>query len=504
MKVLITGGSGLVGRCMIKKLEENNIEYIATYNSRPIKNGFKINHLNSNEVEKLIIDHKITVCVNCIVQRQTDICEKDWNETKAVNIDLVDTLSRVCNKFNIHLIHISTDYVFDGKAPPYSDVSEVNPLQNYGISKLISEKRVIANTNKYTIIRVPVLYSDDIENLEVNAVTLIGKKVLNQIEETKEDDYSIRRPVYIPDFCNFIMKHVVEPEIGIFHYYNPHNKTTKYEMAKLIASYLNKSSDHIKPAPNDINIANRPYDTQLIDTKYDITKYENITIEKGIELCFSKWKHPDILTSKDVFLLIDLDGTILNSDILHFEAYKDILHNYDLHLTYDNYNDVINNSTIDKMLECSNLAKETIIRIKKEKYNKLITYGVEFIKGADIFLEMLIENDINFAIVTNTSKAVVEHFKEKQPLLNKVKNWICREDYSKQKPDPECYKLAIDKFYKGETYKIGFENTLTGLKSIKSVTDCIYFITDKSNDNYKYAKKVDMYLINDFTHFISK
>ena len=203
MKVLVAGGSGLVGRCLIEVLEKHKIDYVSTYNSRPIKNGHKVNFDDEGELSKFMDLTTPDVCVNCIVQRQTDVCEKNWNETKQINIELVDKLSRVCQAKNIHLIHISTDYVFDGKRQPHRPDTQTNPLQNYGISKLISEQRVIANMSAYTIIRVPVLYCDKIENLEENAVTLIGKKVLNQIEKTSEDDYSIRRPVYIPDFCMF-------------------------------------------------------------------------------------------------------------------------------------------------------------------------------------------------------------------------------------------------------------------------------------------------------------
>lgn len=91
---------------------------------------------------------------------------------------MVYNTSYICNKLNIKFIHISTDYVFDGLSQPNYPESVKNPLQNYGISKLISEYRVINNCNNYVIIRTPVLYSK-LSKIHDNAVTLIGKNLMN-------------------------------------------------------------------------------------------------------------------------------------------------------------------------------------------------------------------------------------------------------------------------------------------------------------------------------------
>ena len=290
MTILITGASGLLGRGLVSLLESNNIGFVAAYNTRKIKNGFKINFENEEEVGTFLREKGVAICINCIVERQVDVCETNWEEIKRVNINLVDSLSRQCSKLNIYFIHISTDYVFDGRSPPHYPTSATNPLQNYGISKLVSEMRVIANMKdaKYTIIRVPVLYSSDIENLSENAVTVIGKKVLNQVEETGEDDYSVRRAVFIPDFCKFIKSFIDNPRNGIFHYYNPVDITTKYNTAKLIAEYLDKPYGHIRANSAGGNLANRPRDTELKDDKYDINEYHSTCLKEGIEKCFKR------------------------------------------------------------------------------------------------------------------------------------------------------------------------------------------------------------------------
>lgn len=501
MKVLVAGGSGLVGRCMIELLKQNGIDYASTYNSRPIENGYKINFENETEILNLLNTVMPDVVVNCIVQRQTDICEKNWNETKAINIEIVDKLSRACNTAGCHLVHISTDYVFDGKKQPHYPDTETNPLQNYGISKLISEKRVASNIKSHTIIRVPVLYCDNIENLEENAVSLIGKKVLNQIQKTSEDNYSIRRPVYIPDLCAFIFAKIQSKDTGIYHFYNPNDAMTKYEIAKSIAAFLGKSHSHIAPAGSLVNMANRPYDTELKDSSYNINHYNFMPLATGIKKCFLRFKHPAPFNS-NCFLMLDLDGTLIDTDRVHFEAYKSALKEYNINLEWSLFETIINNSSIEDMFIKLGIPESDFDKLKELKYSNLLTQPViQPIPGAEEFVETCLKNGVNMVVVTNTSRKVVEHFKECSPFLNKITNWVCREDYSKSKPNNECYKVAISKHYKNEEYKIGFENTLNGFNAIKDCVDCVYFVTDVSNINYSKIQKEDCYLINDYIHF---
>jgi len=388
MKVLVLGGSGLLGRKLCKYFYKNEINFVATYFQNKIdfisnnlndiddKNEikqYKLNVLNNakleEEIETIIKNEKPTVCINCIVQRYIDICENDWNTIKAINIDLVSKLSYLCKDYDIYLLQISTDYVFDGKKPPYlPSRSVINPLQNYGISKHIAEKRIESifgfkceinnetnETNgKYGILRVPVLYSDDYRNLSESAVTVIGKKVMNKIEKTKEDNISIRRPVFIDDLCEYIYQIIKTKKEGITHFYNPYDKVTKYEIAGIIGNILKSSTDHIIPVNNYTEKADRtdrPYDTELIDDSYNITDFSKTTLYSGLEKCFSKLKHSRIYNNKDrnIFLLLDLDGTILDTDRLHYNSYRIALHEHDIYLpdfTYDRFEMIINTYNI--------------------------------------------------------------------------------------------------------------------------------------------------------------
>jgi dTDP-4-dehydrorhamnose reductase len=489
MKVLIAGVSGLLGRSLSDLFDSEGVEYISTHNTRPFKNSCRVSYDSEDELDAFFQKEKPSVCVNCIVQRLTDVCELDWSATKKVNVDIVVRLANVCKKYGVLLVHISTDYVFDGAAAPYIPESETNPLQNYGISKLIAEKRVLASGCPAMIIRVPVLYCDTVENLEENAVTVIGKKVLNQIDIVKEDNWSIRRPVYIPDFCHFILDAIQAKRTGIYHFYNPIDRTTKYQMACMIAGELGVSANHIQPQntlPPSADGAARPYDTQLVDTKYDINSYKFTPLAEGIKRAFKYLKHPPIFENpSSVFLLLDLDGTLIDTEGLHFNAYKQAFAKWGYTFNENDFQKLIHYGFYPP---CQNLED---IRALKNKTLQSFDGPVQWIRGADVFLEKLLSAGINFAIVTNTKRENVNFFKQKLPLLAQVKNWITREDTPLGKPHSQPYEEAKNRFWKEGQTIIGFENTLGGLRSLETITRIIYYMG--------LAKKEDVFLIDDFS-----
>ena len=503
MTVLICGGSGILGRELSNLLLKNNCKYYSTYNSNLIENGIKINFMDKNEIEKYIIDLNIKICINCIVERQLETCENNWEYTKKTNIDITNNLAKVCNKNNVYLIHISTDYVFDGQNAPYYPDDQVNPLQNYGISKLISELKVKSNCKNHAIVRVPVLYSDNIKNLNETAVTLIGKKILNRIETFKEDNFSIRRPNFIPDFCKFIFDLVNENKIGTFHFCNPYDKLTKYEISLIISNFLNKKNNIIPINEEPKDGAERPKDTLLKDTKYDITKYTFTPIQLGLSKCFNKLYHPKLeINSKElnnIFLLIDLDGTLIDSDECHYYGYKECLKNlFNYELEFNKFIELIYNNQVDNFLiEKFGIENKNIIKKEKNDYMKKYE-NLKMIDGADKFINFIHDNNINHVVVTNTSLISVNIFKEKLPILSKIKNWITREDYTLPKPDKECYEIAKNKYFNNEKYIIGIENTYTGYLSLKNITSCIYIFTNKNNFDYNRIINEDAYIINNY------
>jgi beta-phosphoglucomutase-like phosphatase (HAD superfamily) len=122
--------------------------------------------------------------------------------------------------------------------------------------------------------------------------------------------------------------------------------------------------------------------------------------------------------------------------------------------------------------------------------------------GAEVFLSWLLQTGQNFAIVTNTSASTVQFFQTKVPLLQKVTQWITREDVTFAKPNSEPYKKAVNRFSRGESYILGVENTLTGYIALKEVTPLIYILTQKTTGNA--LSKNDAYFITTFMQMFNE
>lgn len=475
MKVLVCGSSGILGRELCKTLLKNNIEFVGTYNKNIIQTE-KYVKADINNINDIITEYNPDVIVNCIVNRIVDECEEKWNEIKKINVDFVDKLL----SHNIKLIHISTDYIFDGLKSPYTPEDLANPKQNYGISKYLAELRILNKTDNYIIIRVPVLFTDNYKNLNESAVTSIGKNIMDlTINDIYEDAICIRRPVYIPIFCNFIYDCIMADYKGIYHFYNPVDKFTKYEISNIIAEILNKSSDNV--LPNFTN-NNRPLDTQLNDKKYDINKYYiNYNFKDLIKKCFNKFSHPRYF--KECFLMIDLDGTLVDTEEQHYISYNKIIN-----MTREDFNDKNQKNILDL---------PELLKNEKNKIFESLINDIKLMNNTFTFIKFLLKNNINFVVVTNTSARNVELYKEKLPILKNIKNWVVKDDYKHKKPDPEAYLLAKKKYYNNEKYIIGIENTIAGYDALKNITDIIYI---NVNDNTKSLfKNKDVYLFNDFS-----
>jgi HAD superfamily hydrolase (TIGR01509 family) len=509
MKIAVCGASGLVGKELCKLLEKENIPYVGTYNSNKNfenKNNFyKVNFGDEREVEKFLLETKVTAVCFLVVQRLVDVCEENWNEIKKINIDYVNVTSYVCSKLGIKFIHLSTDYVFDGSLPPYFPDNEKNPLQNYGISKLISEFKVKKNCNNYCIIRTPVLYCST-NNILDNAVTMLGKKVMDKTRAAKEDNYSLRRPLYVPDLCKFILHSAANNLSGTYHFFNPHHKFTKFEMCNKIGQFLEKDTSHITPDDNKISgLASRPYDTQLKDSKIDTNNFMYTTFDETVSECFGKFKHSKInkkLGTGDIFFLFDLDGTILKTDKLHYDSYKYAFQKLDKDfVSYETFLKKINENRLkDFLFEIYSLNNSKYAALKEHKENFISNINaIEFIPGAEDLLNIIKDNNLNYCIVTNTTKTTVKLFKDKNKIFSLFENIITGDDVMSKKPNPECYKLAISKFYKNEKHIVGFENTIAGMEALKHITSKTYYVLCDENESlYKDFIKEDSYIINNF------
>ncbi|MDC1067698.1 SDR family oxidoreductase [Candidatus Kapabacteria bacterium] len=193
-KILITGSTGKVAEAITTLLlrEYPDVKLLLLTsdikNIKPTKRSsvFQAFYENVKWLKDFVINHKPDIIINCAAMTNVDACEDEKEKAMNLNASLPETLSIAAKKINSHLITFSTDYIFNGKKGPYSELDTPDPINYYGKSKLAGENLAKGNTQKLTIIRTNVVYgkssygkndfikwvSDKLDNKEkINVIT---------------------------------------------------------------------------------------------------------------------------------------------------------------------------------------------------------------------------------------------------------------------------------------------------------------------------------------------
>jgi len=156
MKIAITGARGLLGSRLKSYLEEKDFEIIT--GDRQDCN------IASYESMKKFLDPSIKYLFNCAAFTDVPKAEEDQKQAYLINASASGILARVCLEYNIHLVHFSTDFVFDGTSnTPYTELDDTNPVNYYGLSKLHGERAIqkkMKDNPKYTIFRLQWLFGN--------------------------------------------------------------------------------------------------------------------------------------------------------------------------------------------------------------------------------------------------------------------------------------------------------------------------------------------------------
>ncbi|KOY50506.1 SDR family oxidoreductase [Polaribacter dokdonensis] len=274
IKVVITGSNGLLGQSLLNLLldEKNKYEVygFSKGENRSGRNDFKYYSLDITNKEQLIKEIKKlqpNYIVNTAAMTQVDACENNKSACDTLNVDVVKWLAEICKKINAHLIHISTDFIFDGKKGWYTETDEPNPLSYYGLSKLKSEQVLEKLTINYTILRTILVYGKVYDMSRSNIVLWVKESLENKKEITIVDD-QYRTPTYVKDLALACKISIDKNATGVFNIASS-ELLSIYEIAKQIADVFNLDDSYIKPiSTSTLNqTANRP-----IKTGFDLSK----------------------------------------------------------------------------------------------------------------------------------------------------------------------------------------------------------------------------------------
>jgi dTDP-4-dehydrorhamnose reductase len=256
MKVLVTGGSGALGSQVVKALQNAQIEVVAPSHA-------EVDLTDASAITAMLAQYSPTHIVNCAAQRRPDACESKSAAVIALNVLLPKRLAQT----GLPLVHISTDYVFNGANAPYCEDAPRRPLNAYGQQKAEAEMQIEACSN-VLILRVPILFGP-IQNWSNSAVTVLAANLLKANgASVLMDDIAIRYPTYTCDIAQQILR--LLPEVGtrfrgIYHY-SGEEPMTKFIMGMTMAPLIGCAASQCLPDHQPTKVP-RPYDCHLSTRK---------------------------------------------------------------------------------------------------------------------------------------------------------------------------------------------------------------------------------------------
>ncbi len=282
MNILITGANGQLGKS-IQKVAPSYTDYDFTYTDYE-----ELDITNFEQLKKYLSAHQFDVLINCAAYTAVDKAEEEKGLAELLNVTATEHLAKLTKEFNINLIHISTDFVFDGtKNLYYTENDKPNPLSIYGTTKAGGEKAIIKNAGNAIILRTSWLYSEFANNFLKTIIRLA-----NERDSMNIVDDQTGTPTYAGDLAECILdiipKTTNKKGVHIFHYSNE-GETSWYGFAKAIVN-IKAIPCRIKPIPTkDYPLpAQRP--TYSVMSKEKVISEFNIAIpywEESLRKCIA-------------------------------------------------------------------------------------------------------------------------------------------------------------------------------------------------------------------------
>ncbi|MBD5191762.1 MAG: dTDP-4-dehydrorhamnose reductase [Bacteroidales bacterium] len=264
MKLLVTGSGGQLGR-ELQHLLDKEMPGAAVYTDKE-----QLDITDQKAIEDFLIKNEITHIVNCAAYTDVEKAEDEKLECSALNFLAVKNIAMAADANGCKVIHISTDYVFDGTSNrPYRESDKVNPISQYGTTKRKGETALIALAPESIIIRTAWLYSPHGRNFVKTMLRLFKSQ-----PEVKVVCDQIGTPTYARDLAKAILKIVNSNQwvAGIYHF-TDEGVASWYDFAKAIARISGNTGCKITPIPSEEypQGASRPYYSVLDRTRIKAT-----------------------------------------------------------------------------------------------------------------------------------------------------------------------------------------------------------------------------------------
>ncbi len=274
MKILITGSNGLLGNKLIDLLLQNpQHQLIATssgdnrYSNTGTYLYESLDICDKQAIQSCLSKYNPDVVINTAAMTHVDQCENNQEVCWRLNVEAVQYLADATDDLNIHFVHISTDFIFDGKAGPYKEEDEPNPLSYYGKSKLASEEVVQSKKGSWSILRTVLVYGYT-PNLSRTNIVLWAKGALEQGQTLNVVDDQFRTPTLAEDLAKACLLAAEQKAKGIYHI-SGEDFFSVIDIVYGVADFWNLDKSLINRVNSQIlaQPANRPPKTGFIITK---------------------------------------------------------------------------------------------------------------------------------------------------------------------------------------------------------------------------------------------
>jgi len=291
MKILLTGSNGLLGQKLVKLItEETSHDLVATSrgDNRLKASNFKYISLditNKQEVDTIIDEVKPDVVINTAAMTNVDQCEADKENCDLLNVESVRYIVEASERNNCFLVHLSTDFIFDGNDGPYSEDAEANPVSYYGESKLKAEE-IIKNYNlEWSIVRTVLVYGIAEDMSRSNIILWVKKSLEKNVQINVVDD-QWRTPTLAEDLAKGCLLIAEKNAKGVFNI-SGKDMLTPYDMAIKTADFFNLDKSYILQTDGSkfTQVAKRPPRTGFVlDKAINELGYNPVSFDEGIAI----------------------------------------------------------------------------------------------------------------------------------------------------------------------------------------------------------------------------
>lgn len=299
MKILVTGVAGQLGHDVMNELAKRGMEGVGsdiadTYSGAEDETAVTampyvpIDLTDGEAVEARIIFEQPDAVIHCAAWTAVDAAEEEENQYKVRGINFGGTknIAKVCEKLDIPMMYISTDYVFDGQGtePWKPDCKEYKPLNVYGSSKLAGEQVVANNLDKFFIVRIAWVFGKNGKNF-IKTMLNVGKNH----DQIKVVNDQIGTPTYTYDLARLLVDMIQTDKYGYYHATNEGGYISWYDFTKEIfhqaveLGHTEYSEEKLKVIPvtteeYGVSKAARPFNSRLDKSKLTANGFKPLPV----------------------------------------------------------------------------------------------------------------------------------------------------------------------------------------------------------------------------------